>query len=70
MKFPDGVYNVLKWICLIALPAICVFLLAVLPALGVPDETVKVITTIVSSVATLIGALIGVSTKAYYDSKK
>lgn len=70
MKFPDGVYDVLKWICLIALPAIGVFCSVVLPVIGVPDETTKVVTTIIYAVATLIGALIGVSTKAYNDSKK
>lgn len=70
MKFPDGVYKVLKWLCLIALPAIDTFLLAVLPALGVPDSTVSVTVTVISAAATLIGALIGVSTKVYNDSKK
>lgn len=70
MKFPDEVYKVLKWLCLIALPAIDTFLLTVLPALGVPDSTVSVTVTIISAAATLIGALIGVSTKVYNDSKK
>lgn len=70
MKFPDGVYDVLKWICLIALPAIGVFCSVVLPAVGVPNETTRVITTVLSAVGTLIGSLIGVSTKTYNDSKK
>ena len=70
MKFPDGVYKILKWICLIALPAIDTFLLTVLPAIGVADKTVSIVVTIISAIGTLIGALIGVSTKTYYDSKK
>lgn len=70
MKFPDGVYKILKWICLIALPAIDTFLLTVLPAVGVPDKTISVIVTIISAIGTLVGTLIGVSTKTYYDSKK
>lgn len=70
MKFPDEVYKVLKWLCLIALPAIDTFLLAVLPALGVAESTVNITVTVISAAATLIGALIGVSTKAYNDSKK
>ena len=70
MQFSGKVYNFLKWFCLIALPAIDTFLLTVLPVLGVADKTVSIIVTIISAVATLIGALIGVSTKAYNDSKK
>lgn len=70
MKLPDKVYEFLKWMCLIAIPAICVFLLTVLPLLGVPEETAKIVCTIISAFATLIGALIGVSTKAYRDSNK
>lgn len=70
MQFSGKVYNFLKWICLIALPAIGVFCSVVLPVIGVPDETTKVVTTIIYAVATLIGALIGVSTKAYNNSKK
>ena len=69
MKFPDKLYQVLKWLCLIALPAIDTFLLAVLPVLGVGESKVTVIVTIISAAATLIGALIGISTKAYYSSK-
>ena len=69
MKFPDKVYDVLKWLCLIVLPAIVTFLLTVLPALGVSENSVNVIVTVISAVATLIGALIGVSTKAYNDTK-
>lgn len=70
MQFSGKVYNFLKWFCLIALPAIGVFCSVVLPVIGTPDETTKVITTIIYAVATLIGALIGVSTKTYNDSKK
>ena len=70
MQFSGKVYNFLKWFCLIALPAIGVFCSVVLPVIGVTDETTKVVTTIIYAVATLIGALIGVSTKAYNDSKK
>ena len=70
MQFSGKVYNFLKWFCLIALPAFGVFCSVVLPALKVPDEVTKVVTTIIYAVATLIGALIGVSTKSYNDSKK
>lgn len=70
MQFSGKVYKFLKWFCLIALPAIDTFLLTVLPVLGVSKVTVSVLVTILSASGTLIGALIGVSTKAYNDSKK
>lgn len=70
MQFSGKVYNFLKWFCLIALPAIDTFLLTVLPVLGVSKVTVSILVTILSASGTLIGALIGISTKAYNDSKK
>ena len=70
MKFPDKLYTFLKWLCLIALPAISVFMLTVLPVLGVEENTVTIVVTLISAVGTLIGALIGVSTHTYYNGKK
>ena len=70
MQFSGKVYKFLKWFCLIALPAIDTFLLTVLPVLGVSKVTVSILVTILSASGTLIGALIGVSTKTYNDSKK
>lgn len=69
MKISDKLYNILKWVCLIALPAVNVFLLAVLPVLGVGKQTVAAIVTIISAVGTLIGALIGISTVNYYKNQ-
>ena len=65
MRFPDKIYDALKWICLIFLPALCVLLSTVLPACGVDAETVRVIVLVVGAIATFIGSLIGVSTVAY-----
>lgn len=65
MKFPDKLYDVLKWICLIFLPAVGVLLSTVLPAVGVDPELVKTIGIILAAVATFLGTLIGVSTVAY-----
>lgn len=70
MKLPDKLYTFLKWLCLIALPAISVFMLTVLPVLGVAENTVTIVVTLISAVGTLIGALIGVSTHTYYNGKK
>lgn len=69
MKIPDKLYNILKWVCLIALPAVNVFLFAVLPVLGVEKQTVTAIVTIISAVGTLIGSLIGISTVNYYKNQ-
>ena len=65
MKLNDKVYEILKWIALICIPAIVTFLSVVLGVLDVDPKTVNIIVTIISAVGTLIGTLIGVSTKAY-----
>lgn len=65
MRFPDKLYDALKWICLIFFPAVIVLLTTVLPALGVDPATVKLIEIVVGAIATFIGSLIGVSTVAY-----
>lgn len=69
-KIPDKVYNWLKWIALIALPAIVTFLSIVLTAINVDPNTVNVICTILTATAALIGSLIGVSTIAYNKEKE
>lgn len=63
MKFPDKLYTVLKWLCLICLPAVSTFLFAVGSIFNWPYT--EQITGVIAAVITLIGALIGVSTKAY-----
>lgn len=65
MKFSNKIYDVLKWVALIAIPAIVTFLSVVLGVLDVDPKTVNVIVTIISAVGTLIGTLIGVSTANY-----
>ena len=66
---PDKIYLILKWISVIAIPAIVTFLSVVLPALKVDAETVNTITTIISAVGVLLGTLIGVSTYEYNKAK-
>lgn len=65
MKFSDRLYDTLKWICLIAIPALSVLLSTVLPALGVDGGLVKTIVLVVSAVGTFAGTLIGISTASY-----
>lgn len=56
---PDKAYDVLKWIGLIACPALAVFIQAVGPAWGMPCTEQIVLT--LNSLGVLIGALIGIS---------
>lgn len=65
MKFSDKMYDTLKWICLIAIPALSVLLSTILPALGVDGGLVKTIVLVISAVGTFTGTLIGISTASY-----
>lgn len=56
---PNGLYQVLKWVGLIACPAVATFIGAVFPAWGIPHVDAIVLT--LNSAGVLIGALIGVS---------
>jgi len=59
MKLPNKLYDVLKWVCLIALPALAVFYAVIAKIWGLPFESE--IPATINAVAVLIGALIGVS---------
>ncbi len=56
---PNNLYQVLKWVGLIACPAVATFVGAVFPAWGIPN--VDAITLTLNAAGVLIGALIGVS---------
>lgn len=56
---PDKAYKALKWLALIALPALAVFVQAVGPTWNIP--CVGQIVTTLNALAVLVGALIGVS---------
>lgn len=58
-KLKDSTYNLLKWVCLIALPALAVFYAVIAKIWGLPFESE--IPATINAVAVLIGALIGVS---------
>ena len=55
----DKLYNVLKWLGLIACPAVATFIGAVFPAWGIPNADAIVLT--LNATGVLIGALVGVS---------
>lgn len=63
MKFPDKVYDVLKWITLIALPACGTLYFALSGIWGFPygEQIVGTIT----AITTFLGCLIGISTINY-----
>ena len=64
---PDKIYDALKWIVLIFVPALITFISG-LGVLFCFDSTI--IVGVIGLVATFIGSLIGVSTKKYYDEKE
>ena len=56
---PDKIYDVLKWVGLILLPALAALVGAVGPAWGMPHVDAVVLT--INAVGTFIGAIIGAS---------
>lgn len=68
MMLPDKVYDVLKWIVMIVLPALATAYVGLASIWGWPfaDEVAK--TTAV--VCTLLGALLGISTAQYNKDKE
>lgn len=63
MIIPNKVYNVLKWVLIIFVPALITFLTTIFALYGIPH--IEIVVGTLSAVATFLGALIGVSTKAY-----
>lgn len=63
MKLPNNVYDVLKWACLIAVPAL-IMLISTLGTIYGQDMTT--VTATIGAVATFVGALIGISNSNYY----
>ena len=63
MKLPDKLYDILKWITMIVLPALATAYVGLAAIWGWPfaDEVAK--TTAV--ICTLLGALLGISTAQY-----
>lgn len=68
MKLPDKIYNVLKWIVIIALPAGATLYAALAPVWGwgYADAIVKTVT----AVDTFLGAILCISTVQYNAKSK
>lgn len=68
MKLPDKVYDILKWIVLIVIPAFTTAYvgLASVWGLPMPEEVAKTS----AIICTLLGALLGISTAEYNKEKE
>lgn len=64
---PDKVYQVLKWVALVVLPALAVFVNSAGPSLGLPH--VDVIVTTLNALGLLVAACIGASQYKAASSK-
>ena len=67
MRFENRVYDVLKWICLIFLPAVAILYSAIDGVFG--WGYTATVTTIISAIEAFIGSMIGISTKSYRKKK-
>lgn len=63
MKLPDKLYDILKWITMIVIPALATAYVGLASVWGWPfaDEVAKT----AAVVCTLLGALLGISTAQY-----
>lgn len=67
MKLPDKLYDILKWVVLVVIPALSTFYTVVAPLFGWYDP--GVVAQVASAVCTLIGSIIGISTATYHAQK-
>lgn len=64
MKLNDKVYDILKWVAIVCLPALSTFIVVIGKVWGWGDTALMVAQTI-TAIATLLGALLGISTIQY-----
>ena len=69
MKFSEKWYLILKWLVLIAIPAIGTFIFAISQIWAWPPYAEQIVGTL-SALAVLIGSLIGISTANYYKENE
>lgn len=68
MKLNDNAYNVLKWVALIALPALATLYSTLAGIWGLPYAEQIPLT--ITAIDTAIGVLIGISTTTYNKTKE
>lgn len=62
----DKIYEILKWVALIALPALATLISVILPLWNICDESVvTAVVGTITALATFLGTLLGVSTMKY-----
>lgn len=68
MRLPDKVYDVLKWLVVIVIPACTTAYVGLSAVWGwpYPEEVAKTS----AIVCTLIGAIVGISSSEYYKDKE
>lgn len=65
MKISNKTYDILKWLCLIFLPAASTLYWTLSSIWGWPYA--EQVTGTIAAVTTFIGVIIGISTKTYYS---
>ena len=68
MRLPDKVYDVLKWICIVLLPAISALYFALGGIWGFPY--IEQVVGTIAAIQTFLGALLGISTIQYNKLKE
>lgn len=68
MKLPDNIYNALKWLTLIGLPAIITFAGVVMNTLNF--EYTNIVLTIATAFVTMLGTMLGISNYNYNKEKE
>jgi uncharacterized membrane protein YhiD involved in acid resistance len=68
MRLPDNVYNILKWIMLLAVP-IGTFVTSLIAAIQTGDPT-AIVTAVISGLGSLAGAIIKISDNEYKKELK
>lgn len=68
MKLSDGVYNILKWVTMIVIPALATAYVGLAAVWGwmYADEIAKT----AAVICTLLGALLGISTAEYNKGER
>lgn len=68
MKLPDNIYNIMKWLTLIGLPAIITFAGVVMNTLNF--EYANIVLTIATAFVTMLGTMLGISNYNYNKEKE
>lgn len=66
--FSDRVFNALKWLAMVALPALAIFIRGFFPIWGIPYA--EQISESIVCINALLGTLLGISTIAYNKQNK